>query len=236
MFDEKHYVPILKWKRGEQKALELLSNEQKEMLTPLIEIAPIPYDYVNDCPQKTIDKHLENTGEQIEKSWGKERPIFLDLSLVDESEYMEDSRHPLAYILDDARSRNLKVIPVTGSERNNDYQQVVKDSNKKDNLGVCIRIEDDDILILEKNIDNLLNILDIAPSAVDLVIDFKNISPGDEKKTVLSVAGIINNNIPRIIKSIDILEFIITVSLIISPISVASLICSLSAPAARALQ
>ena len=37
MFDESHYVPILRWKRGEGGALKLLSDEEKLRLTPLIE-------------------------------------------------------------------------------------------------------------------------------------------------------------------------------------------------------
>lgn len=61
MFDERHYVPILKWKRGEQVGLELISDTAKEILTPLIEIVPPPYDYNNDRPAKTMDEHLEQS-------------------------------------------------------------------------------------------------------------------------------------------------------------------------------
>jgi len=31
MFDSKHYIPILKWKRAEQGALKVLKDEQKNI-------------------------------------------------------------------------------------------------------------------------------------------------------------------------------------------------------------
>lgn len=40
MLNENHYVPILKWKQGEQKALEALTPAVRKGLTPLLEIPP----------------------------------------------------------------------------------------------------------------------------------------------------------------------------------------------------
>ena len=38
MFDSKHYIPILKWKSAEIRALRDLSDEDKKHMTPLIEL------------------------------------------------------------------------------------------------------------------------------------------------------------------------------------------------------
>jgi len=38
MFDHKHYVPIIRWKQGEQIALRELFPEDKARLTPLIQL------------------------------------------------------------------------------------------------------------------------------------------------------------------------------------------------------
>ncbi|MFB5761329.1 beta family protein [Paenibacillus medicaginis] len=51
-FNRRHYVPIVKWKQGEQRALETLAATSKERLTPLIEIAPIDWDFENEVQRK----------------------------------------------------------------------------------------------------------------------------------------------------------------------------------------
>lgn len=40
MEDYKHYVPVLRWKPAEQRALIALSPKLKGIITPLIEILP----------------------------------------------------------------------------------------------------------------------------------------------------------------------------------------------------
>lgn len=40
VFNERHYVPILRWKRGERWALKQLAEADKQRLTPLIELPP----------------------------------------------------------------------------------------------------------------------------------------------------------------------------------------------------
>jgi hypothetical protein len=58
-FTHNHYVPILKWKRGEQTALEKLDNKYKQILTPLIEIQPVQFDHSKGVFKKTIDEHIK---------------------------------------------------------------------------------------------------------------------------------------------------------------------------------
>lgn len=39
------YVPVLKWKRGEQSAVKLLDKDDKKRIFPLAEVPDRPYDY-----------------------------------------------------------------------------------------------------------------------------------------------------------------------------------------------
>lgn len=110
MFNESHYVPIIKWKRGEQKALELLDSKYKKKFTPLIEIVPIPYDFAEERPSKTVDEHLKDIGKQLSNSWGNNMPIFLDLYWLDDSERMSNGDNPLKYILTESRSNRLYLV------------------------------------------------------------------------------------------------------------------------------
>jgi hypothetical protein len=80
MFGDRHYVPALRWRQGEFGALQELSNTQKNGITPLIDVPPIPWDFAEEKPAKTIDAHLARMPEQMVKSWGHDHPIFISSS------------------------------------------------------------------------------------------------------------------------------------------------------------
>lgn len=94
------YVPILKWKKGEQNALKFLRDEQKELITPLIEIV----DAIS--PSSIV--------ENFNKSF--EYPVFLDTFHVEKTEISILKR-----ILDEFNTYERKVNPVLYSDnlRNN---------------------------------------------------------------------------------------------------------------------
>ena len=59
MFGRNHYVPVLKGRDGEYGALQTLTPSTRQALTPLVEIPPIPWDFKEEKPAKTIDGHLK---------------------------------------------------------------------------------------------------------------------------------------------------------------------------------
>jgi len=190
---KKHYVPILKWKRGERTALQLLNKNLKSHLMPVIEIVPIPWNYVEDCPDKTIDEHLQGIGNQLSEAWSIDSPIFVDLQLLDPEDRLKDGKHPLRYIREESRRVGVKVIPVTGSNQEPDYQSEVKQANKEDRLGVCLRLIDDDFDDLENRLEHLLNLLEVSPQDAYLLIDLQYIPPDNEKKTYISARSILKS-------------------------------------------
>lgn len=196
MFNQAHYVPILKWKRGEQKALEFLAADNKQYLTPLIEIMPIPYDYKNSRPAKTIDEHLHNIGRQISDSWGT-RAAFIDLLWLNTFDRLNDGRDPLTYIMDESRSYGLNLIPVLGTQRDVSYKNAVLQTNNHDHNGVCVRLEEVDFLNIFNRIKSILSDLHIEPESIDLIIDFKQISTNDDARNIIMSSTIINS-IPHI--------------------------------------
>ncbi|MFF2885570.1 beta family protein [Paenibacillus sp. NPDC057967] len=193
MFDQRHYVPIIKWKRGEQVALEKLPHQIKSQFTPLIEIVPITYDYKNDCPKETIDQHLGDFQDQIQNTWEARIPFFIDLDYLDTSDRMQDGRHPLSYIFDEIRSVEFHGIPVTGSNRDVAYQDEVREINRIDNNGVCIRLTDDDFIGTEQIINTLLTSLDISEAQTDLVIDLGEITTDEVRSSVITTLAVINS-------------------------------------------
>ncbi|WP_213996150.1 MULTISPECIES: beta family protein [Tepidanaerobacter] len=187
------YTPILQWKRGEQKALEYLNESIKEKILPLIEIVPVPWDYDNDTPAKILDKHLENIGDSLQKSLAPNNILFLDLNFLDENKNLQNGQNPLTYIINEAKKKALKVIPVTGLNRDSNYQNEVNNAYLTDKLGICLRIVDDDLLDIDINVKNFLSNINIKPSDIYLMLDLKYVSPNEEKKNIISTINIINS-------------------------------------------
>ena len=132
MFNQFHYVPILKWKRGEQIGLLNCTDEVKKCLTPLIEIQPVPWDFNKECPSQTVDTHIDDISDSIYKTWGTGKPFFIDVSLVD-PELLENGKHIISKIFSDSIDKNLNIIPVISLVSSNEFNLAIKEILKKEN-------------------------------------------------------------------------------------------------------
>lgn len=193
MFERNHYVPIIRWKRGEQKALEYLEDSLKYTMTPLIEVPPIDWDFQNEEPKKTIDEHLEGIGDTIKKSWNHNGAIFIDAYHVclEDIELMSNGQHPLEYIISEAHNKGITAIPVTGIKRGRNYQNAVKQLVETYKNGYCLRLEDDDFEDIEQSLNIIGETLDIDYNEVDLIIDYKYIDPKYESRIERLILGTI---------------------------------------------
>ncbi len=195
MFYCKDYVPILKGKNGEYGALESMSPEEKEQITPLIEIPPVPWDYKKDVPAKTIDQHLAKVDPKFEKSWGLDQLFFVDLMWI-ERERMPDGTHPLAYVFSRARLRALKAVPVTGLIRADAYQTACREIVEQDKRGVCLRLQKDDFEepgSLESAIAKLLALLGASPADTDLVLDLGSLHTESGEEPSIDVVSLVQS-------------------------------------------
>ncbi|SHK62044.1 beta family protein [Paramaledivibacter caminithermalis] len=175
---ENFYLPILKWKMGEQKAVEELPDILKDRIIPLFEIPPIEWDYENECYKKTIDQHLEKVPKTIKASWGLNRPFFVDMPyLTDETDELTNGLHALEHLHNELIKEGLSAIPTVYCTDDDYILDIVKDVVSKNVSGVCIRIKEKDLLELEELIENLLNKLNINEKDVDLIIDLAYIPP-----------------------------------------------------------
>lgn len=200
MFTHKHYVPILKAKEGEFRALQETRTATKDLMTPLFDVINIPWDYVNDVESKTIDDHLNNIGKKILDYWGQERRFFLDSDLIDGDRLMNDGlTHHLTYLFNDFRAKGIIGVPVTGLQRSANYKAAINGILNTDQRGVCLRLQNSDLTDSElKNIiDTDLAFYNLTPANIDLIIDLEGIE-GNPDLLVLTVSTIINNAVPYI--------------------------------------
>lgn len=154
------YVPIMKWKQGEQGALKELSTSVKDAIIPLIEITP---DFNEDKLLSTM------------KSW-ENRTFYFDVV-------------PDCYDTDtEIYFRILKqlnpefVIPVLCLD---DSLEIIESAAELSNLGFALRITTNDI----DNIDEAISVIigKFKAENIDLILDMKFITAENvrEKFTVL---------------------------------------------------
>jgi len=76
VFDHTHYVPILRWKAGEKRALRALPPKDKARMTPLIEWSR-PGDVAPEEDREKPTPEPRALAQDVLKHWGP-RPFFWD--------------------------------------------------------------------------------------------------------------------------------------------------------------
>jgi hypothetical protein len=176
-FDHRHYVPILKGKKGEFDALGWLDGAAKDAMTPLVEIFTVPWDWDDDVPAKTIEAHLASAAKGIIGGWGPERAIFVDTLWLEPDE-LAGGAHHLEYLFDLLRG-NVDAVPVGGPARGNAHSSAIAAIVAQDSRGACCRLDADDvsdIAGIAPNVDGWLAAIKLTPADVDLVIDFGEVT------------------------------------------------------------
>ena len=174
MFDHRHYVPVLKWKRGERIALRYLPFDVKSRLTPLIEIVPKHFADAKSA-KKLIESIVEDKASEIENDWGL-LPFFLDVHLVESSYRTSADVHLMIAIHQMLRDRNLTMIPVTGLHRATDHYEAVASVLEGTEFTVCVRLTAEDLRLPDVNdrIDRLLSTISRRREQVHLIVDYKS--------------------------------------------------------------
>tara|TARA_B100000959_G_C14991595_1_gene628153 strand:- start:2007 stop:3077 length:1071 start_codon:yes stop_codon:yes gene_type:complete len=193
MFNYNHYVPILKAKDGEFGALSELPEEIKSRISPVIDI-------FNSKSKKSLEDQLIRIANKIKTSWGCDRPIFVDLFGIDLKKQVSGGEHPLNFTFDRLRQLNVKAIPTTGFDRDEAYNETLKNIIRQDNRGTCIRLLTDDMESVDElkdNLKSLLSYLNISYQDVHLILDFRELKL-DEVDTAVETAINVIREIPNI--------------------------------------
>lgn len=192
MFDAKHYVPILKWKPAERKALQMLSDDHKQFLTPLIQlIMPVPKQVQDGGRAQTKEEQYEEIIAKfrdqlpeipgdIFKAWGRS-PIFIDFSLI----YVPSLRlDGLRLVLVAGDRLGLGLIPVVNLSSDDKFIKAAGSVAGKYRRGICLRLvcgDLGDLTSLSKAIAGVLSVLGLPEGEVDLLVDLQETHDSKEK-------------------------------------------------------
>jgi hypothetical protein len=190
--DERHYVPVLKGRAAEYDALSILSDGEKDALTPLIELMPIPWDFANDHAMINGNEHVDSATRNLARSWGPGRRVLVDLPawLGPEARTIEGD-HPMVLMLRLATETGLSVVPVLGLDRDTEYIEAVRDGHT--GHGACLRLTSADLVRADIDglLAQLLGTLGLAPGGADLIVDLKELNPEAVDFNIIGAMGVV---------------------------------------------
>jgi len=158
-FGPDHYVPVLKVKRGEKKALTLLSAGLRGHITPLLEIVERKADKA-----ATIEAHLDTAFKDLAASVSGYDRCFLDAR-----EISADGPDAAKQVFERASDAGIVFTPVTGLSRAADVAAAL---DHKDH-GVALRLPREEFEggRLAKRLQAFLSKHALTAEGTDLVVD-----------------------------------------------------------------
>ena len=189
----KHYIPILRWKQAERLALKNLFDEDRKLITPLIEITPKIFEAPVQGKKKGMKpdpaRVLEDEAKNLLESWQNAR-FFLDLGLIEgRVAPVRGGQHPLVYLAALARSYKLSLVPLVRLNGRDEYQSAVSGILKLDGRGICLRLLAKEVLEpkFPQAVRSVLRKFELDESNVDFLLDYETFGPQNpELKTLLA--------------------------------------------------
>ena len=187
------YIPILRPKAGELKALKELSKSTINKINPFFDFHKPP---LIKSERKPFDEHIENICNKLINHWPARKLLFFDLYFIDLKKRMKDSSHPLSWICQFFREKGYQFIPTIGTERDGDYAFALRSEIQKGlKNGICIRLLNDDLEMPEETFNQVQVILEnlgISSSKCHLLVDFKYIETSKLKSSIESLTELRN--------------------------------------------
>jgi len=159
IFDARHYVPLLKVKRGEKQALRLISSTLQPMITPFLEI-------VERKAEKSLGltQHINNAFKDLAESVEPYSRCFLDTR-----EIAPDGPPAALEVFQRATDDGLIFTPVTGISRTVDVAAALQHRIH----GIALRLERTEFERggLTTKIRAFLQQHELQPEEIDLIMD-----------------------------------------------------------------
>jgi len=175
MIDNTKYVPILKGKAGEFRALQKLPSYIKDDIIPIIDLVP--------NKQKKIAAHVQSIIKYFEK-WDIQRLIYVDGYMLNDSVLLPTGIHPVQSVLTNLISKGYNVVPVLSDVVSFELKIILKDISLEIKKGIAIRIFVKTLEEVNSNIEDILAFLQFKPDQIDLIIDLRSIIEADTHERI----------------------------------------------------
>ncbi len=168
------YLPLLKSKAGEFKALENLNPKLKKKIVPLFDVTPMEYDHDEDAKPKTIEEHLVKFCKKIIKSW-PHNSMFLDTSMVNKDKPVGSTA--IEYIYAVLATKGISPMPVLYPNSSTDLIESVQSillMYDVSEIAIRVTIEDITSSEFEERLGNILTELDLSYDKCHIIFDLKD--------------------------------------------------------------
>lgn len=184
MKDYKHYVPILKGKEGEFRALSKMSSRLRNGITPLIDIPRIDLNVDTGRPVCTVEIHMDKKAKKISACWPKNQSIIVDGYDLEVDLATSDGVHFMDYLFRKLRWNRTNAIPAIGLDRytNPEYLQAIQKIVNEDRRGVCVRLLKEDMETPRDTytiLKEIVALLRLPASKVHLLLDLRSVSESE---------------------------------------------------------
>ncbi len=178
-----HYVPVLKVKRGEKRALREIHPSLKHRVTPLLEIVELTDS------GKTLSEHLDTAFKDLAVSVDP-----YPMCLLDCHELLSDWPQASDDIFRRASWQGMVFTPVTGVSRNN--SDVTSAMNYRE-YGLALRLTREEFEggAFPERLQRFMDDFGLTPEDVDLIVD---LGPVDDMiaSGVANLAAAFLNDVP----------------------------------------
>ena len=163
MFGPRHYMPVLKVKRGEKKALASIPHGLRLHIVPLLEI-------VERTTAPNVDKHLTTSFGNLASSLHGYARCLLDVQ-----ELEPDGPQAAAEAFTRAATEGISFTPVTGISRTADVALAVALSSSS-GIGIRLTRSEFENGRLPHDLSTFLSANGLTPDRVDLIVDIGDVS------------------------------------------------------------
>ncbi len=141
------YLPQLKWKAGERRALSSARGAKTGRIVPAFKVPPAGGFDIEQQRVLTATEYLHSFGRQLAECWDR-RIAFIDAELIDDERHREAAaEHPLTELLERARLAGANAAPIYSLQSSPEYRMAVR-RYAAHNRGAalsCLRIKLDEL-------------------------------------------------------------------------------------------
>ncbi|MFL2002231.1 beta family protein [Microbacterium sp. A1-JK] len=168
----KHYRPFTLAKAGEFAGLTRLGTPGRGNVTPVFRIPAREWDYDKGSFSKTETAHVETVTKKLVAAWGGSAG-YVDLSLFG-SDAAIHGVHPLRYVVETAATGGVNLMPLVRPDSSAAFVTEAAAIQRERSGGVGVHLEEDYWLTVDPSaLPALLSSLGVAPSVVDVMVDYR---------------------------------------------------------------